>query len=397
MTKEELLNRAKRHIFSTGVNDITSRLCRTNMKFGLAKFHLVQEKYGFEPNATFISAPDETITRNRRRWNNGVGYGGKICWGNGRERFVILDVMPNACGMLVGGLDELPDPKDVINSVHEIRGKDIYIDDTKVEWDFQEGNHFIDVFKIIKTAEVELPEFAFVIHGSGPEFKGDSEKGLGLYVHQSKTLREMADRVETPFGVCNVVTDDNASEYMEFYFYVDQFSKKRRSLAAKEIFGEYDEIINLTHQGMVNYNEICLGCHDMDESSNGIFPILLRGDLPAYLVKGKPNFDDETIEILGFRKRAEELGVLKRLEEANILPHGGGYNFPDMLNVLDVVETPTKRYFIVEMVHGMGDKIVSEVDGLQFSYRGREVIVRALELGLAEIVARMLPQYVLKI
>ncbi|MFX0096493.1 MAG: hypothetical protein ACFE7E_01900, partial [Candidatus Hodarchaeota archaeon] len=108
MSKEDLLKRAKDHIFSLGLRDAASRLCQANMQYGLAKFHIAQEKYGIRPDATFISAPDETVTRNKERWSSGVGYGGKITWGDGREDFMILDVMPNACGMLVGGLEKLP-------------------------------------------------------------------------------------------------------------------------------------------------------------------------------------------------------------------------------------------------------------------------------------------------
>jgi len=43
------------------------------MKFGLAKIHYTQYKLGMEPNATFISAPDETVTRNKVRWESGIG------------------------------------------------------------------------------------------------------------------------------------------------------------------------------------------------------------------------------------------------------------------------------------------------------------------------------------
>ena len=102
LSESELIERAKRHIFTLGLNDVASYLCRLNMKFGLAKMHYTQYKLGMEPNATFISAPDETVTRNKVRWESGIGYGGKISWGSGEDKVIILDVMPNACGMLEG-------------------------------------------------------------------------------------------------------------------------------------------------------------------------------------------------------------------------------------------------------------------------------------------------------
>ncbi|KKL59499.1 hypothetical protein LCGC14_2214720, partial [marine sediment metagenome] len=94
LAKSDLLDRANQFIFSTGLNDGASKLCRANMKYGLAQFHLIQEKYGFEPKATFITSPDETISRNAFRWNSGIGYGGRLNWGSGNEKIVFLNVKP---------------------------------------------------------------------------------------------------------------------------------------------------------------------------------------------------------------------------------------------------------------------------------------------------------------
>ena len=110
LSKSDLLERASQFIFSTGLNDGTSNLCKANMKYGLSQFHLIQEKYGFEPRAAFISSPDETISRNKYRWSSGIGYGGRLNWGSGNEKLIFLNVKPNCCGILVGGLEELPDP-----------------------------------------------------------------------------------------------------------------------------------------------------------------------------------------------------------------------------------------------------------------------------------------------
>ncbi len=397
MSRKQALDKAKLHIFSTGVGDAASSLCRWNMSYGLAKFHYVQEKYGIPSNATFISTPDETITRNRVRWNFGVGYGGKISWGEGEEKVIILDVMPNACGLLVGGLDDFPKPSELIDALASIKEDEKVLDNIRLQWDFDKGNHFINVYRVVKAADVELPNYAFIIHSSAPELKKENEKGPGLYVHSSRSLRDMADRVETPFGPSYVLTENDAKEYYEHYRYAESFAKRKRSLIARGIFGSYKELANVTHQGLVNYNEACLGCHHINPQKSGeIYPIALRGDLPAYLLSGKPNFTADALENLGFAKRAERLGVLHRLENANILPHGGGYTFPDMLSVIDVIETGSSRFFVIEMSNGIGLKIVSDVDGLEFTYRGREVLVKTIELGMAKIIARLIPVYVLK-
>ena len=83
--KKRLLKHAKRSIFSLGLGDIASKLCRENAVYGLSKIHWMQKELGMEPNATFITGPDETISRNRDRWQSGYGYGGRVSWGSGDE------------------------------------------------------------------------------------------------------------------------------------------------------------------------------------------------------------------------------------------------------------------------------------------------------------------------
>jgi len=366
------------------------------MKFGLAKIHYTQNQLGMEPNATFISAPDETVTRNKVRWKSGIGYGGKVSWGSGEDKVIILDVMPNACGMLVGGIKNLPEPREVMNNIYELKRNEVFVNDIKVSWDFHVGNHFIDMFRVVKVTEIDLPDYIFIMHSSAPELLGDNQKGSGLYYYKSRVLKEVMKEVETPFGPCRVVLDGDAKEYYGFFRHVEEFAKKRRRLAATEIFGDFTEIINETHQGLLNYNEIALGCHYINQQGQ-MFSIAMRADLPAYIVRGNLNLSEETIEALGFYKRAEKLDVMDRLKNLNILPHGGGYTFPDMLEVSGEVEMNNERYFIIEMKSGIGQKIISSTEGIPFMYRGREVIVRTIELRMCDIVARLMPIYVLKI
>ena len=62
-----------------------------------------------------------------------------------------------------------------------------------------------------------------------------------------------------------------------------------------------------------------------------------------------------------------------------------------------VIEVDGKRYFEVEMQNDRGKKIISEVRELPYEYRGRTVVLRSIEVGMLEIVAKMIPQYVFKI
>jgi len=191
LDSRELLKRAESFIFSTGINDGAAKLCKANMKYGLAMFQLIQEKYGFEPNATFISSPDETVSRNTYRWNSGLGYGGKIIWGNGDDKLVFLNVKPNCCGILVGGLEELPEVYDIIKRIDEIKGSELFYNNIPLNWDYDVSNHFINCYETKNLSDIELPPYMFFIHGAAPEYR-DEKYGIGLYIDKSKFLKELA-------------------------------------------------------------------------------------------------------------------------------------------------------------------------------------------------------------
>jgi hypothetical protein len=398
MNKEGMLRNAKNHCFFIGLNDSGAELCKANTVYGIAGIHYVQNQLDISPNATFISTPDMTITRNVSRWGSGFGYGGKISWGKGDDDLIILNTKPNACGMMVGGLEELPNIESLIKKLHELETSAIEVDGVKVNWDFYKSNHFIDVFRVKPVVKLDqnLPPYAFIIHGAADELRGDNESGFGIYYDKSKQLREMAERVETPLGEFLILTGSAAKKYFERYQFVENFSKKKRRIAAELLFGKFIEISNETHQGLINMNEIVLGCHYLNNQTT-LFPLTLRADLPAYLVKGNPNLSSESIDLLGFEKRAKNLGVYDRLLNADILPHGGGYVLPDILTVNKVIEVDGKRYFEVELQNDRGKKIISEVRELPYEYRGRKVVLRTLEIGSIEIIAKLTPEYVLKI
>jgi len=396
--KDDLLAHAEDHIFSTGLRDGATQLCRANMKYGLAKIHWTQKRLGLKPDATFISTPDMTITRNAARWQSGFGYGGKISLGDGDNELVILDVKPNTCGMLVGGLDYLPDISELVHKLEKMKDRKDQIDGIDIQWDFHLSNHFIDLFWLKPLSEIEFPKYVFIIHSSARELMGDNRMGFGLYYDRSQQLADMAEKLNTPFGPLYILTGSRAREYYEFQRYAEEFSKQKRILSAESLFGEFQPISNEVHQRLANMNEILLGCHLLSEKDPEIIlPLVLRADLPAYLVKGKPNLGDAEIESLGFTKRSQRLGVANRLKQANIIPHGAGYAFPNLLNVCQVFEHNDQRYFEIDLLNDRGKKVISNPREIPYLYRGREVVLKSLELNLCELVAKLVPRYVLKV
>jgi hypothetical protein len=395
--RQKLLDHANNCVFSTGVGDIGSELCRANICYGLSKLHWLQQELGMEQNATFISGPDETISRNRVRWQSGFGYGGKITWGPGNEKIMVLNVMVNACGMLLGGLEQEPNIEELIRNLRELHDEETYIDDIKIQWDLGKSNHFIDIFKVEATSEDAFPDYAFIIHAGAPEIKGDNERGHGLYFKKSKILQDKYIELKTPFEHIYYLDGDDAKEYWEWFQFAKEFSKKRREYAAKKLFNGHNIISSTMHQTLVNMNEILLGTHDVVTDDSKFFPVTLRADRPAFIMKPKKNLSDRVIDLLDFQERAQEIGVLDRLKSANILPHGGGYTFPFLTKVNEVLEIDDTRYFEVSLLNSGSKMNLADLREIQYMYRDEKIIERTLELELGQVVGRLEPLSVLKI
>jgi hypothetical protein len=61
-----------------------------------------------------------------------------------------------------------------------------------------------------------------------------------------------------------------------------------------------------------------------------------------------------------------------------------------------VVEFGKDRYFEVDLASDYGCQILSNVREIPFDYRGKAVVLRTMELDLGELVAKLVPLYVLK-
>jgi len=396
-TAEELFARAKQMIFSMGVEDSAAQLCAANMAYGLAKINFALVQLGYPPDACFIATPDMTITRNTGRWRAGFGYGGKIQWGWGDRPLIVLDVKPNGCGMLVGGLTDMPDPQSIIRRLNELQQTPLELQGVKISWDFGKGNHFIDLCVVQPiAADISLPPYMFVIHGSCPELHQESALGPGLYWDASETLRQQARRLLTPWGPLHILLDEAAWAYWTFWQTADAFAKERRLIAARHCFPDFQMISNTTHQGLLHPNAILLGCHDSQPPDNCLLPIMVRSDLPGYLFAGLPNLSEAVIDSLGFRPRAEQLGVLSCLQKANIIPHGSGYSLPHLVEVRRVWEWGERRYFEMSTAQAGTTELIEDLHDVQQKYRGRQPVLKTLECGLGKMISRLTPLHFLK-
>lgn len=386
------LSRAEEHLFLCGANDAAESLCRLNMRYGLAKIHHYQRSIGAEPDATFIGAPDATVTRNENRWLMGIGYGGKIEWSGS---FAVLDLKLNGCGVLMGLVPKPLGTEELQERIEEASRTPLVVDGVEVNWDLGSGNHFLELLDPIDTDwTLEWKGQAFLLHSSGHEHRAETPRGPGLYWDQSDKLFAWAVQHETPWGLLRVLTGERAQAYHDHCLWVQRFHMRRRSAMADAVFGPHQTIFHGTHQGLVAPGVCHLGCYcfgptagpaTLDDGSS-VFPITLDRELPVFLLTGAPNFSTSAIRQLGWEKRADRLGVTSRLKKASILPHGAGYAYPWMHEVY-VREVGAMRWY--HAASPRGEAVFTAPRPLPHTYRGLDVIRRTLDLGMGSTAGAM--------
>ncbi|MCX7599000.1 MAG: hypothetical protein N2512_09065 [Armatimonadetes bacterium] len=393
MTPDELFHRAQASVVSLSTADAAAQLAEANTAYGLAKIMAAQMALGLEPQACFIAGPDATITRHAPRWLAGFGYGGKLFWDFGQPA-VVLDAKPNVCGMLVGGLQHQPDTTAVGEAVQALLSEPAVIDGVAVKWDFASGNHFIDVFAAHAMApDVEVPPWIFIVHSSCPELRPPSALGPGLYYDASPDLLAAAQVFDTPWGPLHVLLGPQATDYLDFHERASAFAAAKRTLAAERLFGEYCTLFNGFHQGLLSDSEMLLGCHH--SLWPGLLPLTLRPDLPAYLVRGLPNLRADLLDAGIFSDRTPAY-VLECAARANIVPHGGGYALEGLRRLRRHWVVGPVRFFEMERDTGASCDLITDPTSLPMRYRGRQVLLRAIEFGLAQPVVRLEPILVVK-
>lgn len=408
---DSALERAGHHVFIAGVGDAAEKLTALNMTYGLAKIHHYQTARGILPDCIFIGAPDATVTRNVNRWLRGIGYGGLISWGGD---FSILDIKPNGCGMLMGLLPETPLKEAVEKRWKDLRKKSLQIESRKIRWDLGTGNHFLILCTPQETdGEWNLPWRGpvFILHSSGKENRAETEQGPGLYWDQSLELQKTMVTHSTPWGDLSVLEDKHSDRYHQHCIQVHTFQMERRCLLAKALLGDFEMLFNGTHQGIYSPGTAILGCYKFGPKKNRhiiqgpenpdypiVFPLTLKPDIPVYLLEPTENFIPKAIEDLGWKNHLSEIGATRRVQESNILPHGGGtaYNYlrnpwtrrekGNRLFGAEIVNIQNQENFFEELKR-IPEVFLDKQGGniefrhprqLPFTYRGKEVLDRTL-------------------
>jgi hypothetical protein len=395
-SSDSALERAREHCFLSGVGDVGEALCGLNMPFGIAKIHHVQAQLGLPPDASFVGAPDATVTRNENRWNQGFGYGGRVQWSGD---FAVLDIKSNHCGMIAVALHDPPPPEEIEARAKALKAKPMQIDGVEVDFDLGESNHFLDLCQV-RSAEPDVnlgSDTLSVIHSSGHEFRETSPKGPGIYWDQSPRLRAMMETRETPWGPLHILQGDAAAEWFAAYTWCQEFSLRRREALARALLGPLTVVCNRTHQGLATINDAILGCYcfdDTDLAAGQLFPLTLGPELPIYLVRPTPSMSEATLDSAGFADRARRHGLTERLRRVNLLPHGGGYSYSQFSSAR-LTNEADGRWFELTATDGSVQR-VRDVRGSAFGYRGDEVRQRMVDLDLGTPVVETEISFILR-
>jgi hypothetical protein len=389
----ELLSLAKSRIVSFSTNDASAKLSRLNTQYGLGKIIYALLKRGASPESVYcVFGPDAGVTRNAKRWKSGFGYGCLIRWAGADELgddILFPQVRPNACGILVVVVSRVPTPHELLGKIQAFEGKKTKINGVSLHWNMGESNHFIEVRRVEESRweGVRDGDYVALIHASPNELKAE------LYDFKIWE-RKGGNWEETPLGKVFVLEGPLAREYFAVYQRIEQCGRAKREFVARELFGDIRVISNATHQGLSEINVMRLGLYDSTDSSTcpggePIFPVVLRWDLPVYLVRGKPNLSLKQI-----RRKGVKRGFANFLSQINILPHGGGYALPVHLEDYEVIQWEGARLF--QFSRGNGLYLMSNPSAMPFNYRGLKVYKRIMELGLGEQIATLQPVYTLK-
>ncbi|UCG90155.1 MAG: hypothetical protein JSU57_00070 [Candidatus Heimdallarchaeota archaeon] len=395
----KLLDEARNEIYSWATNDLTCQLAKEVMSIGLAKMKLFYQELGLDPYVIVIFGPDGSITRNKARFNEGVGYG---CTVTTKDYIFPSLLHPNGCGFGLYQIEDMPSLPELLRRLNKLKKEGVPIGSQQGKWDVWKSNHFIDILRL---------------DGISPKYSQYEEwlsQGNYVLIHSSQQVqterlrqwnKDEFTRVETPFGAIEGLIDESLKEYLRFFRKVEDYSKKKRTSIATELFGEHNIncIANPTHQGYYqenNYYVMRLGLYNSvdqtGEKNIPIFPLAFNGYSFIYLYEGQPNINIRHWTNNQY-KRAMDMGHDDFLKQANLLPHGGGYSLMYPFSTVRSVMLDGVIYFELLDAPMESQMLIQNIEALEYGYRDpTEILPLVDRLELGKRVARFVPTQVIK-
>ncbi|MFX1518209.1 MAG: hypothetical protein ACFFC6_18075 [Promethearchaeota archaeon] len=395
----KLLKQARVELYSWATNDLTCQLAKEVMSIGLAKIKLFFKELGLDSSAIVVFGPDGSVTRNKARFNEGVGYGCVVATKN----YIFPSLLhPNGCGFGLYQIDNMPSLPELLRKLNKLKKEGVPIGNQQGKWDVWKSNHFIDILRL---------------DGVSPNYSQYDEwlsQGNYVLIHSSQQVQTERLRcwnkgefttVDTPLGIIEGLTDESLKEYLRFFQSVESYSKKKRASIATELFGENNVscISNPTHQGYYQENDyyvMRLGLYNSldrtGEKNIPIFPLAFNGYSFIYLYEGLPNINEQHWTNKQYQQ-AKNMRQVDFLKQVNLLPHGGGYSLNYPFSIVRSVVFDGIIYFELFDAPMESKLLVQNIEALEYGYRGpTEILPLVDRFELGKRVARFVPTQVIK-
>jgi hypothetical protein len=366
--------RAKAGAVRVTTGDVSADLAYQIGIVGLGRIHGLQEHLGQEPDAKLLVAPDATPSSNTMRCQAGFASGTRYWWSPG-EPWLPVGFGPNACGLCVVGLPEMPDPVEVRDRLDQMQARPPKVDGLPLVLDIGRRNHFIGIFTVHDAPSLSCSHVA-VLHCSAPELANVDRP------HQRvKPRPEIVRTLNTAAGPISYVVGEDASSFWESFVSGNAFAVQKRSTIASVLFPEGEVLSNRMHQGYASSHEIVLGSHVGDADSHYVY---LGGFAsPSYLYQ--PSTPGPSI--------APDVALATR--DGRLLPHGGGasYSFADQASVTVDEEG------CIRILLGTKDMTVDlrHTSDLPYEYRSGDTFQSLEASGFCAPTAKITPCYCFRV
>lgn len=387
MKPTNLLEEAANRIYDFGHRDASDVVAQLNLQYGLGKIIWALKKRKIDTQSTLaVTTPDSGITRNKERWQAGFSYGCLLRWPSEEEAgraFAFPELKPNACGMLVAKINNIPSLQNLSDGLHQIEKNGLRIKESKLKLNVGVSNHFIEICRVSESSNpaLNVNDIVAVIHTSPSEFKS-TLYDFNMWKNKGGVWED------TPLGPLLVMEGQAANEYLSTYRDIEAFSLQKRLVLAKHLFNDFQVISNSTHQGLFNDNEARLGLYRF-EHDNELLPVTFRWDINVYLMSPQVNLAEEFI---GQKNSSDKITSI--LKDLNMLPHGGGYELPFLPEGWRVMQNGSKRLFAYK--NAGTEFVFSSPSEIPYHYRGLQVIDKIEALKLGKVAAKLKQVYTLK-
>ncbi|MCE7737191.1 MAG: hypothetical protein GPJ54_20050 [Candidatus Heimdallarchaeota archaeon] len=326
---EPWLKLAKERIFSLAVGLRAGAIAPKIMEVGFSKVLYGADYLGVDiekSNPFILFAPDGTVTYNPERIKRGFTYGAYIDFDFGKM-IATNNSLPNGCGF---SMYEIEDPQPDVDLVNYLQKSQQRIGQDQLS-QLGKGNHFAGAYHVIDPNTGEDTHRRWVVvHCSG-------HVG-GNLLYYPKTWLSDEDgfhEVDTAHGNVIFLEGEAKNRYLKQYAETNEANAANRDITVSEIFddGGWTKLEEITHQGLIDQGKKhIIGA----QQHAGVMPIAFNPEEGLVAVKHKPNLSPEFIESWSEGKRIRNLGLTNKITKINMTPHGGGYEFRQPLNSLDV-------------------------------------------------------------